>query len=205
LTTLRAQARRARPPLAFEVVLTRFRLAALLSMILCSVLAVGLRPNLDAPVAAGRNVDEAALAGQVPNTLLGAAAQAAEVTPAVATIEVAREPSPEAAVIALRIVQQQPIPVTVGELYQALARSAWPREFWPQVVGIAQCEARWGSGVDAAAEGDSGRALGALQIRVDAHRELARQFDLLTIDGALGAAWVVFQRSGYSFAPWSCG
>jgi hypothetical protein len=167
------------------------------------VLAVSLRPNLDAPAVAGPNLDEAALAAQATDALLASAVQA-DPTPAVAAVEVAPEPPPEAAILALRIVQQQPIPVTMGELYQALARSPWPRELWPQVARIAQCEAQWGSGVDAAAEGDSGRALGVLQIRVDAHRELARQFDLLTIDGALGAAWVVFQRSGYSFAPWSC-
>jgi hypothetical protein len=204
LTTLRAHARRVRPPLAFEVVLTRFRLAALLSLLLCSILAVSLRPNHDAPVVASRNVDGAPSVEQVPDALVAVPAEAVEPTPAVTPVEVVPEPSPEAAIIALRIVQQQPIPVTLGELYQALARSAWPRELWPQVVRIAQCEAQWGSGVNASAEGDSGRALGVLQIRVDAHRELAQQFDLLTVDGALGAAWVVFQRSGYSFAPWSC-
>jgi hypothetical protein len=116
----------------------------------------------------------------------------------------APEPEPEVLSAALQIVEPRPIPVTTGELYQALARSAWPRELWPEVVRIASCESRHGSGVNSAAEGDSGRALGLLQIRVDAHRDLARQFDLLTVDGALGAAWVLYQRSGHSFHPWSC-
>jgi hypothetical protein len=101
-------------------------------------------------------------------------------------------------------VQPRPVPLTVGELYQALARSPWPRDLWPEVVRIARCESKLGTGMDSVAEGDSGRALGVLQIRVDAHRDLARDFDLLTIDGALGAAWVLYQRSGRSFAPWSC-
>jgi hypothetical protein len=106
--------------------------------------------------------------------------------------------------VALQVVQPRPVPLTVGELYQALARSPWPRDLWPEVVRIARCESKLGTGMDSVAEGDSGRALGVLQIRVDAHRDLARDFDLLTIDGALGAAWVLYQRSGRSFAPWSC-
>jgi hypothetical protein len=127
---------------------------------------------------------------------------AAGLVPPPAVVEV--ETVPPQSMIALRLVEPNPIPVTAGELYQALARSPWPRELWPQVVRIASCEARYGSAIDSVAEGDGGRALGVLQIRVDAHRELARDFDLLTIDGALGAAWMLFQRSGYSFAPWSC-
>jgi hypothetical protein len=128
---------------------------------------------------------------------------APEVTSVSSSLETPARPT-EVPVIALRIVQADPLPVTVGELYQALARSPWPQSLWTEVVRIAQCESRYGSGMDGAAEGDSGRALGVLQIRVDAHRELAQRYDLLTIDGSLAAAWEVYQRAGSSFAPWSC-
>ncbi len=110
----------------------------------------------------------------------------------------------ETTMVSLRIVQPTPVHVTVGELYQALARSPWPSSLWSEVVRISRCEAVLGSGVDAHAEGDGGRALGVLQIRVDAHPDLARQYNLLTVDGALDAAWIVYQRAGNSFRPWSC-
>ena len=162
----------------------------------------------DAPVSVRTATEAAPVTEEHAGTTPPAAGQAvsASAPPSHATAQAAVSPAVEAnaRVVALRIVEPEPIPVTVGELYQALARSPWPRELWPQVVRIAQCESRWGSGVDSAAEGDGGRALGVLQIRVDAHRELARDFDLLTLDGALGAAWVVYQRSGRSFSPWSC-
>ncbi len=113
-------------------------------------------------------------------------------------------PSTEVVVTGLRLVEARLVPITVGELYQGLSRSPWPSSLWPEVVRIARCEAYNPVGVNARAEGDSGRALGLLQIRVDAHPDLARDYDLLTVDGALAAAWVVYTRAGRSFTPWSC-
>ena len=168
--------------------------------VILMALLTSIAPASDAPVAATAFQQTSAAAV----SSMAAPESPAPVPLAMAPAAPLSSPAAEVTVVSLRIVEAQPIPVTVGELYQALARSPWPRELWPQVVRIAQCEARLGTGVDGAAEGDGGRALGVLQIRVDAHRELARDFDLLTIDGALGAAWVVYQRADRSFAPWSC-
>jgi hypothetical protein len=200
LMTLRQQAVR-----ADRRVLPRMSLGTLaaglgsLAVILMALLTSVAPSRSDAPVTV-RAVAEVVPTAEDHVATATAAVGDASTPPARA----AAPPEGDVRVVALRIVEPQPIPVTVGELYQALARSPWPRELWPQVVRIAQCESRWGSGLDSAAEGDGGRALGVLQIRVDAHRELARDFNLLTIDGALGAAWVVYQRSGRSFEPWSC-
>ncbi len=126
-------------------------------------------------------------------------------TPSVADVAVqAAAPPTEVVVTGLRLVEARQVPITVGELYQGLSRSPWPSSLWPEVVRIARCEAYNPAGVNARAEGDSGRALGLLQIRVDAHPDLARDYDLLTVDGALAAAWVVYTRAGRSFTPWSC-
>lgn len=110
----------------------------------------------------------------------------------------------EVVAVALSIVKPKPITLTTGELYQALARSPWPKELWSEVVRIASCESKYGAVMDYRAEGDSGRALGVLQVRVDAHPDLARDYDLFTVEGALAASWVIYQRAGYSFRPWSC-
>ena len=110
----------------------------------------------------------------------------------------------ETAVVALRMVEPVPVEITTGQFYLALARSPWPRALWPELVRIARCEAPLGEGVDAAAEGDGGRALGALQVRADVHTDLARDYDLLSVDGVLAAAWAVYVRAGGNFRPWSC-
>lgn len=118
--------------------------------------------------------------------------------------EGAVEPPSPLPPIQLRVVPAVPLEVSFGDLYEALARSPWPRQLWPDVVRIARCEAGRGSGVDVVAEGDGGRSLGALQINVTAHRDLVQQYDVRTLDGALVAAWLVYLRAGQSFGPWSC-
>ncbi len=151
-------------------------------------------------------VSEAGSDGTVTASTVATAFEVAVETP-VAPVETVAQvvPTPaEVVVVGLRLVEARQVPITVGELYQGLSRSPWPSSLWPEVVRIARCEAYNPVGVNARAEGDSGRALGLLQIRVDAHPDLARDYDLLTVDGALAAAWVVYTRAGRSFTPWSC-
>jgi len=82
----------------------------------------------------------------------------------------------------------------------ALVRSQWPPELWPRVVEIARCESQH----DNLAIGDGGLALGLMQVRIDAHPDLAATHDLWSYDGSLAASWIIYLRAGRSFAPWSC-
>lgn len=111
------------------------------------------------------------------------------------------EPAPQVLIVSapMRLVSPQPIPITVGELYQSLARSDWPAYLWDDLEAIARCE----STLNLNAEGDGGRAIGLLQIRVDAHREKSVRYDLRALDDQLAAAWLVYVEAS-GFRPWSC-
>lgn len=118
-------------------------------------------------------------------------------------------PTPIAAALTVATAAPAPIPRAVPPsslagrvqaIYDALARSSWPAYLWDKVVDIARCESTYNPGE----VGDSGRALGLLQIRSDWHPDIVADYNVLTIDGALAGAWLVYTRAGNSFAPWSC-
>lgn len=154
----------------------------------------------------------------------------------VATLEPTSEPTsaPSPSPVLMALVRSTPTPVTVAStvatpvatpvaavvqpltasgrvqaIYAALARSSWPSYLWDKVVEIAGCE----SSYDPNEIGDSGRALGLLQIRSDAHPDLVANYAVMTLAGNLEAAWLVYLRKGAmlglppgvgSFTPWSC-
>jgi len=104
------------------------------------------------------------------------------------------------------VIDEGPVSVTIPALYEALRESAWPGALHPDVVRIALCESSMQDGtlrMNPRAIGDQGRAWGLLQIRRDAHPEIAARHDLLSVDGALAAGWEVY-GAAESFQPWSC-
>ena len=74
---------------------------------------------------------------------------------------------------------------------EALAESPWSGT--PAVRSVAWCE----SELQSDAVGDQGRARGYLQVRRDAHPDLAARFDLDSPSGNLAAGWIVFVRQGW--------
>lgn len=186
-------------------------LAAVAAGLLGVVFGLTSAVTLSAPEEARESVAQVAHVGAVAvaNAALDAGSSVAASTStaqtsATSALSASNPQDGEVRAVALSIVQPTPLKLTTGELYQALARSPWPKELWTEVVRIASCESKYGTAMDYRAEGDGGRALGVLQVRVDAHPDLARDYDLFTVDGALTASWVIYQRAGYSFRPWSC-
>ena len=181
-------------------------LAAVAAGVLGVVFGLTSAVTLSAPEEAAQSVTHVGAATSA-RALEGGSGEAASTSAAPSSAgapSATTSPDGEIRALALSIVQPTPLKVTTGELYQALARSPWPKELWSEVVRIASCESKYGAAMDYRAEGDGGRALGVLQVRVDVHPDLARDYDLFTVDGALTASWVIYQRAGYSFRPWSC-
>ena len=73
----------------------------------------------------------------------------------------------------------------------AVAESPWAG--MPEVVEVVACESRHESD----AVGDQGRAIGLLQVRTDAHPDLARRYDLFDPAQNLRAGWEIYQRQGW--------
>lgn len=74
---------------------------------------------------------------------------------------------------------------------EAVADSPW-RETPEEVVAVSRDE----GGFRSDAIGDQGRAFGDMQVRSDAHPDLAARFDLLDRRQNLIAAWIVFTERG---------
>lgn len=130
-------------------------------------------------------------------------------TPAPAPVAIALTVATPVATPVAAVVQPLTPSTKVQAIYAALARSSWPSHLWDKVVQIAGCE----SSYDPDEIGDSGRALGLLQIRSDAHPDLVANYAVMTLAGNLEAAWLVYLRKGAmlglppgvgSFSPWSC-
>lgn len=82
--------------------------------------------------------------------------------------------------------------------WSALEVSSWPENLHGWVERVARCE----SGLNPAAVGDGGRAIGLMQIRADMHPELAATHDLFDPRDNLEAAWLIFTWQGYG--AWTC-
>ena len=98
---------------------------------------------------------------------------------------------------------------TEEEIEGALVEAGMPQEDARTLSRLAvNCEApvidRVGVsiGADLSAVGDQGRAIGAFQIRLDAH-PWARELDLTDLDVSAQAAVHIWREAG-SLAPWAC-
>ena len=94
-------------------------------------------------------------------------------------------------------------PPAPDTLEAALARSPWPPYLWPQLIAVARCE----SSLNPLAVGDHGRALGLMQVRVDAHLDRIHKLlytpeQLLELGPNLEVAYDIYKESGWK--PWSC-
>lgn len=98
-----------------------------------------------------------------------------------------------------------PLLIARDEFMAAIAETPWPEHLREQVWHIATCESA-GVGADVvytSAVGDSGRAWGVMQVRVDQHPDLLRTFNLFDLRESLTAAYVLYLQAG-GFAPWTC-
>ena len=107
------------------------------------------------------------------------------------------EPTPVTIPTGIERLTPEPTPVLAG-FDRALELSLFTPSERPIIRAIAVCE----SGLDERAVGDHGRSLGALQIHVPAHPDLAATYDLMTYEGSLAAAREVYEKEGWG--AWSC-
>lgn len=91
------------------------------------------------------------------------------------------------------------------ELVQVLIYSNWPKYLYPQVRGIAYCEASvWVSPTEqrldpGANTGDGGLALGLMSIRIDYHPDLVARYNLTNAVDNLNAGFDIYTESGNTF------
>lgn len=102
---------------------------------------------------------------------------------------------------------------TLEEYRALLTETSWPNHRHEALVNIASCEAPfvdWKGDFGEVGQfyiysksvGDSGRAFGILQIRIDVHATLFRAFDMWNPIDNLNAGYIIFLQGGYQ--PWSC-
>ena len=83
---------------------------------------------------------------------------------------------------------------------KALVASPWPVRLHHALTEIARCESQF----NRLALGDAEQSKGWLQIHTGWHPELDAEYDLFHGPSNLIAGWIIYQRAGLSFRPWSC-